>query len=126
MNNLDLLEARLRSLSTWTKSEILEREYMVSGSDIRKLNARLASEGIVIASSPKGYKRIFPPQNGEGLTDEDKKELENFLNNYAKRAISIFKHLRDVERKFYKPFSQDSFVFDKTPFVRAKEEIELL
>lgn len=126
--NLDLLEARLRSLSVWTISEILEKEYCVSGSAIRQLNASLAEQGIVIASCNKGYKRIYPPKLGEELNDEDKDALNATLSHYCKRGVSIFEHVRNIERKFYRRYSQPAFVFDgeKTPMMKAKEEIEQL
>ncbi len=116
--NIDLLEARLRSLSIWTVSDVLEKEYGVSGSFIRDLVRRLRREGIPIASGDKGYKVI---------TADKYEEIIPTLEHLRSRAMSELITISKLERNFKIPRSQDGLFDDMRPQLEiARNEIEEL
>ncbi len=93
---MDALEARLRIISVWTKSECLEREFGVTGGIIRNVVRDLRRQGIPIASGDKGYKLA-----------SNIDEILPTCENLRSRAISELFTVGKLERNFIKPNSQD-------------------
>lgn len=94
------------------KSEALEEQLGVSGTEIRSVVQELRRQGVPITSDAYGY----------GFAKEID-EIRPTLNHLKTRAISLLTTISKLERNFVKPVSQDD-LFRESVIDEIIEEIK--